>query len=154
MKILKIIAVVLFLHLFSGTVPAQTPDRLVQELMTEARAACVTVKYALSAVIDAVKIEDEGSVVAQDESWVLKGRNVEIYTNAEGTWILSPESMEALVEPKWTYDDLEAFYKTMLSAAAGNDMSVKITSKMLSDKKEASYFQPVMDDEWVVTDLR
>lgn len=155
MKISKIILfVVAFLSLAAGYASAQTPDRLVQEVMEDAREACVTVKYTLSAVIDEVRIDDEGAVVAQGESWVLKGRNVEIFTNAEGTWILSPESREAMVEPKWTYDDLEAFYKTLLSAATGNNVSVKIISKTVSEQKPASYFIPVTGNDWVVTDLR
>lgn len=143
-----------FLSLVAGNASAQTPETLVRDVMVDARESCVTVTYALSAVIDDVRIQDEGSVVAQGESWVLKGRNVEIYTNEEGTWIMSPESMEAMVEPKWTYDDLETFYKTLLSASAGNNVSVRILSKTLSEQKPASYFQPVPGDEWVVTDLR
>ena len=155
MRISRIItAAVAFLSLAAGYAFAQTPDKLVQEVMADAREACVTVTYTLSAVIDEVKIQDEGSVVAQGESWVLKGRSVEIYTNAEGTWVLALESKEAMVEPKWTYDDLEAFYKTLLSATAGNNVSVNILSKTLSEQKPESYFQPVTDDEWVVTDLR
>lgn len=155
MRISRIItAAVAFLSFAAGNAFAQTPDKLVQEVMTDAREACVTVGYALSAVIDEVSIKDEGSVVAQGESWVLKGRNVEIYTNEEGTWILGLESKEAMVEPKWTYDDLEAFYRTLMSAADGNNVSVRILSKTLSEQKPASYFKPVTDDEWVVTDLR
>lgn len=155
MKISKIISVaVAFLSLAAGYASSQTPERLVQDVMADAREACVTVKYTLSAVIDDVKIQDEGSVVAQGESWVLKGRNVQVYTSADGTWIMSPESMEAIVEPKWTYDDLEAFYRTLLSAAAGNNVTVRILSKDISEQKPASYFLPVVDDEWVVTDLR
>jgi hypothetical protein len=154
-KISKIISVAAaFLSLVAGNASAQTPETLVRDVMEDARESCVTVTYALSAVIDDVRIQDEGSVVAQGESWVLKGRNVEIYTNEEGTWIMSPESMEAMVEPKWTYDDLEAFYKTLLSASAGNNVSVRILSKTLSEQKPASFFQPVTDGEWVVTDLR
>ena len=155
MRISKIISTALaFLSLAAGYAFAQTPDKLVKEVMTDAREACVTVKYALSAVIDEARIQDEGSVVAQGDCWVLKGRSVEIYTNAEGTWILGLDSKEAMVEPMWTYDDLEAFYKTLISAADGNNVSVRILSKTLSELQPASYFQPVTDDEWVVTDLR
>lgn len=155
MKISRIILyVVSFLSFAAGYASAQTPDRLVQEVMEDAKTACVTVKYTLSAVIDEVRIEDEGAVVAQGESWVLKGTSVEIYTNDEGTWVLSPESKEAMVEPMWTYDDLEAFYKTLLSATAGNNVSVRILSKTLSEQKPASCFMPVTDKDWVITDLR
>ena len=72
-----------FLSLVAGNASAQTPETLVRDVMEDARESCVTVTYALSAVIDDVRIQDEGSVVAQGESWVLKGRNVEIYTNEE-----------------------------------------------------------------------
>lgn len=155
MKIGKKLAVMLlFLSVMAGTASAQTPEKLIQNIMLDARGACVTVTYALSAEVDNVKIEDEGSVVAQDELWLLKGRSVDVYTNAEGTWVLSPEDMEAVVEPKWTYGDLEAFYKAMLSAASGNNVSVKILSRTVSDKKPESYFKPVTGDDWVVTDLR
>ena len=146
-----------FLSLAAGYAFAQTPDKLVQEVMADAREACVTVTYTLSAnrrnmpgAVDDIQIADIQLELAKK----LKGRSVEIYTNAEGTWVLAMESKEAMVEPKWTYDDLEAFYKTLLSATAGNNVSVNILSKTLSEQKPESYFQPVTDDEWVVTDLR
>ena len=59
-----------------------------------------------------------------------------------------------MVEPKWTYDDLLAFYKTIVSAASGNGVSVKIVSKTESEKRPVAYFTPDLDDEWIVTDLR
>ena len=155
MKFTKIIFTALsFLSVAAGALHAQTPEKLIQNIMMDARESCVTVTYALSAVVDAVKIEDEGSVVAQGESWVLKGKSVDIYTNDEGTWVLSPEDKEAMVEPKWTYGDLETFYRSMLSAASGNNVSVRILSRTLSDRKPESYFKPVTGNDWVVTDLR
>ena len=64
------------------------------------------------------------------------------------------DSKEAMVEPKWTYADLEAFYKTLLSASSGNDVSIKVLSLTKSDKKPVSYFIPETGDDWIVTDLR
>lgn len=144
----------LFLSFLTGTAFAQTPDRLVKDIRTDAGKSCVTVTYSLSAIIDEVKIEDEGTVVAQDDQWFLKGQSVEIYTCADGTWILSPESKEVIVEPKWTYDDLEAFYKTLVKASSSNDVQIKVLNRTLSDKKPVEYFIPKTDDDWVVTDLR
>ena len=132
---------------------AQTPERLVEEVRSSAAEACVTVEYSLNAEVDDVRIEDRGMVVAQDDLWCLKGESVEIYTCADGTWILHPESKEAMVEPKWTYEDLDSFYRTILSSS-GNDLDLKVVSKTLSAKKPVAYFVPETGDEWVVTDLR
>ncbi|MBQ8854936.1 MAG: hypothetical protein IJ023_02165, partial [Bacteroidales bacterium] len=71
----------------------------------------------------------------------------------DGTWILHMQAKEAIVEPQWTYDDLEAFYRTLLSSS-GNVVNVRISSKELSEKKPASSFVPVTGTDWVVTDLR
>ena len=57
-----------------------------------------------------------------------------------------------MVEPKWTYDDLESFYRTLLKSDA--DIDVKAGSKALSEKKPASWFVPEPGQDWVVTDLR
>lgn len=141
--------------LFSaGRVSAQTPEKLVAEIKTAAEGSCITVSYSLEARVDNVKIEDEGTVVAQDDLWCLKGESVHVYTSDEGTWILHLDSKEAMIEPKWTYDDLEAFYKTLTLASSGNDISVKVLSRTSSDRKPASFFIPETDSDWIVTDLR
>lgn len=143
-----------FMLLSAVSLSAQTPEKLVAEIRTAAADACVTVSYVLDAKVDDVKIADEGTVVAQDDLWCLKGEAVQVYTAPDGTWILHLESKEAMVEPKWTYDDLQAFYKTIVSAASGNGVSVKIVSKTESEKRPVAYFTPDLDDEWIVTDLR
>lgn len=137
----------------AGTVSAQTPERLVEKVRSNAADACVTVTYSLKAKVDDVIIEDNGTVIAQDDLWLLNGQTIDIHTCADGTWILHPESKEAIVEPKWTYDDLSAFYMTLLSSS-GNDVDVVVLSEDVSEKKPVSYFAPEVGRDWVVTDLR
>ena len=132
---------------------AQTPEKLVSEIRAAAEDSCVTVRYSMTATVDDAVIEDSGTVVAQDDLWHLKGETIEIYTSGDGTWILHMQAKEAIVEPQWTYDDLEAFYRTLLSFS-GNVVNVRISSKELSEKKPASSFVPVTGTDWVVTDLR
>ena len=148
----KILLHTFLLLVSAGFISAQTPDRLVAEIRSAAEDACVTVDYALTATVDGNRIEDRGTVVAQDDLWCLKGRMLEIYTCADGTWIMHVSSKEAMIEPKWTYDDLEAFYRTLLSSDA--DIDVKADSKSLSEKKPVSWFVPEPGQDWVVTDLR
>ena len=132
---------------------AQTPEKLVSEIRAAAEDSCVTFRYSMTATVDDAVIEDSGTVVAQDDLWHLKGETIEIYTSGDGTWILHMQAKEAIVEPQWTYDDLEAFYRTLLSSS-GNVVNVRISSKELSEKKPASSFVPVTGNDWVVTDLR
>lgn len=132
---------------------AQTPEKLVSEIRSAAEDSCVTVRYSMTATVDDAVIEDSGTVVAQDDLWHLKGETIEIYTSGDGTWILHSQAKEAIVEPQWTYGDLEAFYRTLLSSS-GNVVNVKISSKELSEKKPVSSFVPVTGPDWVVTDLR
>ena len=132
---------------------AQTPDRLVQEIRAAAENACVTLTYSIEANVDDVRIEDRGVVTAQDNLWCLKGETIEIYTSEDGTWVLYPESKEAIVEPKWTYDDLESFYRTIISAD-DNAVRINVASKDLSEKRPVSFFSPQTGTDWVVTDLR
>lgn len=141
------------LPVLAGNLSAQTSDSLIEEVRSAAKDACITLTYSLNAKVDDVSIEDKGTVVAQDDLWYLKGKTIEIYTCPDGTWILHPESKEAMIEPKWTYDDLESFY-TRLVSSAGNDVDVMILSKSLSEKKPASFFIPETGQDWVVTDLR
>lgn len=150
-KLLLVISIIMSVS--SGLMSAQTPADLVREIRAAAEDACVTVTYALKAKVDDATIEDSGTVVAQDDLWFLKGQTIAIYTFADGTWILHPESKEAVVEPKWTFDDLVSFYETIRSSA-GNDMDVVVLSEDVSEKKPVMYFSPEVGQDWVVTDLR
>ncbi len=141
------------LSLPTGISSAQINDRLIEEIMTDASDACVTLTYSLDAKVDDATVSDSGTVVAQDDLWCLKGETLEIYTCADGTWILYPESQEAMIEPRWTYDDLKAFYRNLLSSS-GNEVGLNITSKVISEKRPVSYFVPETGSDWVVTDLR
>ena len=114
----------------AGIASAQTPDRLVQEIRAAAVDSCVTLTYSIAADVDDVRIEDSGVVIAQDNLWCLKGETIEIYTSEDGTWVLYPESKEAIVEPKWTYDDLESFYRTIISSD-DNAVKIKVASREL-----------------------
>ena len=137
----------------AGFVSAQTPDKIVDDIIAAASDACITVDYSLHAKVDDVQVRDRGTIIAQDDIWYLKGEAVEIYTCEDGTWILHPESKEAMIEPKWTYDDLKVFYRTLLKSP-GNGIDVKVISRIISEKKQASYFVPETGSDWVVTDLR
>lgn len=150
-KITLIFAVVL--SVLTGSLSAQTSESLIEEIRSAAKDACVTLTYSMSAKVDDVRIEDKGTVTAQDDLWHLKGQTIEIYTCPDGTWILHPESKEAMIEPKWTYDDLESFYRSLVSSS-GNDVDVTVLSKSFSEKKPASSFVPETGQDWVVTDLR
>ena len=150
-KILHIF--LLFLSVQAGKVSAQINDRLIEEIMTASSDACVTLTYSREAKVDDAVVSDNGTVVAQDDLWCLKGEALEIYTSADGTWILYPESREAIIEPGWTYDDLKAFYGTLLSSS-GNKVDVMVISKVMSEKRPVSYFVPETGPDWVVTDLR
>lgn len=143
----------LALSFSTGISFAQTPEKLVSEIRSAAEDSCVTIRYSMTATVDDAVIEDSGTVMAQDDLWHLKGETVEIYTSRDGTWILHMQAKEAIVEPQWTYDDLEAFYRTLLSSS-GNVVNVRISSKELSEKKPVSSFVPVTGSDWVVTDLR
>ena len=137
----------------AGIASAQVNDRLIEEIIAAASDACVTMTYSLDAKVDEVKVCDRGTVVAQDDLWCLKGETLEIYTCQDGTWILYPESHEAMIEPRWTYEDLKAFYKNILSSS-GNEVGLNVISKTISEKKPVSYFVPETGSDWVVTDLR
>ena len=145
---------VLFLTLVSANLFAQTPDKLVAEIRSAAEDSCITVSYVLDAKVDDASLKDKGTVTAQDDLWCLKGQTIEVYTCEDGTWILHTESKEAVVEPKWTYDDLEKFYKTILSTSASNDVQVKIVSKTMTEKNPVSFYVPKTGADWIVTDLR
>ena len=144
----------LLLTLVSADLFAQTPDKLVAEIRSAATDTCVVVSYVLDAMVDDASLKDKGTVTAQDDLWCLKGQSIEVYTSEEGTWVLHMESKEAIVEPKWTYDDLEKFYKTILTSSSSNDVQVKIVSKTMTEKNPASFYVPNTGMDWVVTDLR
>ncbi len=150
MRVLNILFAIL---LSAGIASAQTPERLIEEIRSDAEDACVTVTYSLDASIDGARIQDEGVVVAQDDIWCLKGQTLEIYTCKDGTWIMHPEAKEAMVEPKWNYEDLVAFCRTIISSS-GNDLGLNIRTRTVSEKKPVSYFVPETGHDWVVTDLR
>ena len=126
-------------------------DKLSQA-MQDADKSCVTVTYEFSAMVDKVQVEDSGIIEIQDGMWHLKGEAYEIFTDAQTTWVLDPESKEAIAEPAWTMDDLESFYSSAVSASGNPD--IRILSTQVSEKKPASCFTPSFSKEWILTDLR
>ena len=150
MRIFQILSVVLLsVHIAS----AQSPDKLIEEIRAAAEGACVTVEYSLEAKVDDARIKDEGVVVAQDDLWILDGQTVDIYTSKDVTLIMNSAAKEAMVEPKWSYDDLKAFCRTIVTSS-GNDVDLEIKSRTISAKKPVSYFELELGSDWVVTDLR
>ena len=124
---------------------------MLADVAEKAKTGCVTLKYTFSTSGD-VEIEDEGVVEAQDELWHLKGDGLEIFTDPSATWIIDNASMEDIVEPAWSYVDLERFYESVMEKGAVVD--IDIVSESVSDKKPVSCFTPSFGPEWVITDLR
>ena len=154
MRFFGIISALLSVLLFSaGQASAQLPSGLIQKVKDAAADDCITVTYSLDAKVDDARIQDKGTIVAQGEMWCLKGETYEIYTSVEGTWILHKEAKEAMVEPEWTYDDLEKFYENLLSNV-DNEINLGDVVWTVSEKKPASFFVPKMGPDWIVTDLR
>lgn len=145
------------LFVFLGTVmssvlSAQTPDAILGQIRKHAAESCVTVTYSIDASSDEGVLADRGVVTAQDDMWHLKGKALEMYTDGTSTWVLDMKSKEAVVEPAWTYDDLERFYDSVL--AAGADVDIKMLSVSISEKKDPESFRPSFSSDWIVTDLR
>lgn len=131
---------------------AQDFRDILSKAMQDSGHSCVTVAYEFSTVVDEVRFEDRGVIELQDGMWHLKGDSLEIYTDGQATWVLDPDSMEAIVEPAWTMDDLEGFYDSAVSASVDTDIVVLSTET--SEKKPVLHFTPSFSEEWIVTDLR
>lgn len=154
MRIFGIISALLSVLLFpAGQALAQLPSGLIQKLKDAAVDECITVTYSLDAKVDDAMIQDKGTIVAQGTMWCLKGETYEIYTSEKGTWVLHIQAKEAMVEPEWTYDDLEKFYENLLSNA-DNEINLDDVLWTVSEKKPASFFVPKLGSDWIVTDLR
>lgn len=138
--------------LMSGlTSGAQDLPELLAGIAEKAEGRCVTMMYRFS-VTGEVSVEDEGFVEAQDNLWHLKGDSIEIYTDSTSTWVVDNDSKEVIVEPAWSYADLENFYRSTRETGASFD--VTILSEKITEKKPASCFTPSFSPEWVITDLR
>lgn len=130
---------------------AQNLPEMLSGIAEKAGNKCVTIVYSISVTGDVI-VEDEGLVEAQDDLWHLKGDELEIFTDSSATWVIDNGAMEVIVEPAWSYADLEKFYKSLMEK--GTVMDIDILSESLSDKKPVSYFTPSFGPEWVITDLR
>ncbi len=130
---------------------AQTIPEVLARIVKDSEGGCVTLTYRFSASGD-VAVEDEGTVEVQGNLWHLKSKALEIYTDSASTWIIDVDDKEVIVEPAWSYDDLEKFHQSVMSKGAA--MDIKILSETVSDKKPSSCFTPSFGSEWVVTDLR
>lgn len=136
-------------------IPISSGARDIREMLADvagkAKTGCVTLKYSFSTSGD-VEIHDEGTVEAQDDLWHLKGDEFEIFTDSSATWIIDNGAREVIVEPAWSYADLEKFYESVVEK--GSVMDIDILSESVSDKKPVSYFTPSFGQGWMVTDLR
>ena len=146
------VVLALCLSLVAAAAYSQNPENVVRELRRQAADALVTVEYSFVSSAAGTEVADEGIVEAQDDMWHLKGSRIEIYTSGDATWILDNDAKEALIEPAWTYEDLAGFYNS--SKTSGMNPEITVSSTVLFPKKPSEYFRPVLDDEWIVTDLR
>ena len=145
--------IILMMLLSVSSLSAQSFKAVVEEILKHSSESCVTVSYTFKASIDGVRIDDAGYVEAQDGLWHMKGESLEIYTDAEATWIISSDSKEAIAEPAWSYDDLAQFYDS--AKALGKDMVIEVVSKKIGEKKSVTSFSPPsFGSDWIVTDLR
>ncbi len=136
----------------SVTAFAQDIRSMLDDVRRQAAEALVTVTYTAEVEGPEGVFRDEGMIEAQDGLWHLSGSMVEIFTDAEGTWIVDASAKEVYIEPKWTYDDLLTFYESFVSA--GSSLKFDVVSSTCSPKKSESLFTPRFTPEWVVTDLR
>lgn len=125
---------------------------MLEEVRRQASEAFVTVSYEAEVKGPEGNFSDKGVIEAQDDLWHLRGGAVEIYTDAQGTWIVDNSSKDVYIEPKWSYDDLITFYESLLSS--GSDLRVRSISSSQSEKKPVAVFTPAFAPEWVITDLR
>lgn len=147
------------LILFLGSLlalPVRTDAQDIRDMLEgvaqKSGSACVTLTYRFSTSVDKAVIADEGYVEVQEGMWHLKGLAIEIYTDSTATWVIDPDAKEVIVEPAWTFDDLENCYSSALKS--DDDMTLEILSESQTDMKPASCFTPSFGSEWVVTDLR
>ncbi len=148
---INIMICVLTLLMSALTSGAQDLPEMLAGVAEKAEGRCVTMTYRFS-LAGEVSVEDEGFVEAQDNLWHLKGNSLEIYTDSASTWVVDNDSKEVIVEPAWSYADLENFYRS--TCETGASLDVTILSEKFSEKKQVSYFTPSFGPEWVVTDLR
>lgn len=144
--------VVLFMFSAAGYMTAQTPDRLVDMIMKHAADTCVSVSYNMTFSSDSQNISDSGFVVAQGKNWKLESGSLQVCTAGSDTWIADSSVREVVIEPAWTYADLEAFYNSLISSGAA--VEVCVTSIQECPLKDESFFIPSFDSDWIITDLR
>ena len=152
MKLNNRIFLIVLTFFVSVTSYAQDVRTMLDKVQADAADAFVTLEYSAEINGSGGKVSDKGVIEAQDKMWHIKGTMLEIYTDAEGTWILDSSAKEAYVEPAWSYDDLLTFYESV--AAAGSSLTAKVHKTTLSAKKPASVFTPSLSSDWVITDLR
>lgn len=146
------VAYLLLAFFLPFSLSAQKPQELTAILESCPQDSCVRVEFSITALQGDSEVSDAGYVEIQDGLWVMKARGLEMYTDGSGTWIVDPSSKEVLIEPVWTYADLENFYKAFVSQ--GGRMDLKILSRTCSQKKPDSSFTPSFDSSWIITDLR
>ena len=152
MKVFQKISLLILALLMSAASYGQDIKTMLEKVQAEAAEAFVSLEY--SAEVDGTDgaVKDHGVIEAQDKMWHLKGTMLEIYTDADATWILEGSSKEAYVEPAWSYDDLLTFYQSLISA--GSTLDVKVLGIKVSEKQPLSVFTPKLSSDWVITDLR
>ena len=152
MKAFKVISSIVLALTMSVLAYGQDIDSMLTKVQEDASNAFVSLEYSAEIAGADGTVKDKGTIEAQDKMWHLKGTLLEIYTDADGTWILDDDAKEAYIEPAWSYDDLRTFYAYVVSA--GSMLKVKSLNTVLSEKRPAEFFTPILDDGWVITDLR
>lgn len=73
-------------------------NSLLDRMCSEVASSCVIIDYSYTARVSGIDNKASGSLVSQDENWVVKGNGVEMYCDGTAVWVVDPAAKEVVIE--------------------------------------------------------
>lgn len=71
---------------------------LLDRMCSEVASSCVIMDYSYTARVSGIDNKASGSLMSQDENWVVKGNGVEMYCDGTAVWVVDPAAKEVVIE--------------------------------------------------------
>ena len=73
-------------------------NSLLDRMCSEVASSCVIIDYSYTARVSGIDNKASGSLMSQDENWVVKGNGVEMYCDGTAVWVVDPAAKEVVIE--------------------------------------------------------
>jgi len=144
----RLLLLILPFVLCSGVEVEKALSDITRSLMEGNR---ISAKYAVAWSEKGTAVLLSGKAVAEGTGFRISGNGTDIYCDGKTLWIVDPSAKEVYIESSAS---LPEFISSKITSIKDFTLSEVKTLKPVNDSAEFVFATRLLDEEWIVTDLR